>query len=81
MSEQDIQKLLAVFETQGVLSNIGGVNKFRTVKDMKGTVLESEAAFNSAMDQSKNRKVPGRTFLLPLPSHCLDLIKFLLSSV
>jgi len=59
MGEDEIKKLLSVFETSGVVSNIGGVNKFRTVEDMKDTMMDSEEAFQAAMSQSKNRKLPG----------------------
>jgi len=59
MTERDISKLLSVFGTQGVLSSHGGISKFRTVNDMRDTVNESDAAFNVALDASRNRKLPG----------------------
>jgi len=59
MSEDEIKKLMSVFETSGVISNIGGVHKFRTVDDMKETMMDTEDAYHAAMDQSKNRKLPG----------------------
>ena len=59
MTERDISKLLSVFDTQGVLSSHGGISKFRTVNDMRDTVNESDAAFNVALDASRNRKLPG----------------------
>merc|ERR1719232_2074913 len=59
MTERDISKLLSVFDTQGVLSSHGGIAKFRTVNDMRDTMNESDAAFNVALDASRNRKIPG----------------------
>jgi len=59
MTETDISKLLSVFDTPGVLSSHGGIAKFRTVSDMRDTINESDAAFNTAIDASRNRKIPG----------------------
>ena len=40
----------------GVVSDIGGITKFRTMADMKDTMLDSEEAFNKAISNSKNRQ-------------------------
>jgi len=61
LTEGDISKLLSVFDTQGVLSSHGGIAKFRTVNDMRDTMNESDAAFNTALDASRQSRkaIPG----------------------
>ena len=66
LTEGDISKLLSVFDTQGVLSSHGGIAKFRTVNDMRDTMNESDAAFNTALDASRQSRkaIPGSKSLL-----------------
>jgi hypothetical protein len=40
----------------GVVSNIGGITKFRTMADMKDTVLGSQEAFDKAINITKSKK-------------------------
>ena len=48
-----------IFAFLGVLSNIGGVRKYRKVSDMKETIAGSDAAFGDAINAARNRKLPG----------------------
>ena len=43
----------------GVLSNIGGVRKYRKVSDVQDLITGTDAAFGSAIDAARNRKLPG----------------------
>ena len=79
LTEGDISKLLSVFDTQGVLSSHGGIAKFRTVNDMRDTMNESDAAFNTALDASRQsrKQVPGSKYprlLLTLISGTIPLL-------
>ena len=39
----------------GVVSNIGGITKFRTMADMKDTVMDTRDAFDKAITNTKKR--------------------------
>jgi hypothetical protein len=56
MSDDDVAKLMSVFDSQGVLANIGGVRKFRKISDIEGTIRDTDAAFGDAIDASRNKK-------------------------
>ena len=40
----------------GVVSSIGGITRFRTMADMKGTIQDSQDAFDTALSNAKNRQ-------------------------
>ena len=46
----------------GILSNIGGVRKFRKISDIKDTIAGSDAAFGDAIDACRNKKLPGSKY-------------------
>lgn len=48
-----------VFFTLGVVSDIGGITKFRTLHDLKDTIQETNSAFDMAINQAKNRPKVG----------------------
>ncbi len=43
----------------GVISDIGGITKFRTIHDLKDTIQETNSAFDVAINQAKNRPKVG----------------------
>jgi len=57
MSEDDVTKLMSVFDNQGVLTKIGGIRKFRKVSDIQGSIRETDKAFSDAMAASKKKSV------------------------
>ena len=46
----------------GVVSSIGGITKIRKMSDMRNTVLDSQDAFDTAINNAKNRQVVGSKF-------------------
>jgi len=67
MSEDDVAKLMSVFDNQGVLTKIGGVRKFRKVSDIDGTISGVDKAFGDAIDGAKRqtKKSSGAGWLYP----------------
>jgi hypothetical protein len=59
MSEEDVNKLMSVFDSQGVLSKIGGVRKYRKISDIENTIKDADNAFADAIDSAHNKKTPG----------------------
>jgi len=48
--------LKPVFLSTGIVSSIGGIARFRTMADMKGTIQDSQDAFDNALTNAKNRQ-------------------------
>jgi len=61
MSEDDVAKLMSVFDNQGVLTKIGGVRKFRKISDVNSTVSGVDKAFGAAIEgaQRQSKKSTG----------------------
>ena len=49
----------------GVLSNIGGVRKYRKISDIQDVITGTDAAFGSAIEAARNRKLPGSKYNWP----------------
>merc|ERR1712223_105114 len=55
MSEDDVAKLMSVFDNQGVLTKIGGVRKFRKISDVNSAISGVDKAFGDAIDGAKRQ--------------------------
>merc|ERR1719232_1650788 len=59
VTDEDVNKLMQVFETSGVVSTgPGGVTRLRKISDLRNTLEGTSRAFDEAIEASQNRESP-----------------------
>merc|ERR1712062_472507 len=58
VTDEDVNKLLAVFQTQGVVSSVGGVTRLRKISDIRNTLERANRSFDVAIENAQNAEAP-----------------------
>jgi len=58
VTDEDVNKLMTVFNTSGVVSSNSGVVRIRKISDLRNTLEKTNKAFDAALDAAKNRESP-----------------------
>jgi hypothetical protein len=58
VTDEDVNKLMTVFHTSGVVSSAGGVTRLRKISDLRKTLEDTNSAFDAAMEMASNRDGP-----------------------
>lgn len=55
VTDEEVNKLMTVFHTSGVVSSAGGVTRLRKISDLRKTLEATNDAFDAAMEMAANR--------------------------
>merc|ERR1712029_514665 len=58
VTDEEVNKLLAVFQTQGVVSSVGGVTRLRKISDIRNTLERANRSFDVAIENAQNAEAP-----------------------
>merc|ERR1711953_1182841 len=58
VTDEEVNKLLAVFQTQGVVSSVGGVTRLRKISDIRNTLERANMSFDVAIENAQNAEAP-----------------------
>merc|ERR1719225_597129 len=58
VTDEEVNKLMTVFHTSGVVSSAGGVTRLRKISDLRKTLEATNDAFDAAMEMAANREGP-----------------------
>merc|ERR1719323_1953123 len=58
VTDEEVNKLLAVFQTQGVVSSVGGVTRLRKISDIRNTLEATSRSFDEAIENAQNAEAP-----------------------
>jgi len=58
VTDEEVNKLLAVFQTQGVVSSVGGVTRLRKISDIRNTLEATSRSFDEAITNAQNAEAP-----------------------
>ena len=58
VTDEDVSKLMQVFETSGIVSSAGGVTRLRKMSDLRNTLEATSRSFDQAIEEAQNREVP-----------------------
>jgi len=58
VTDAEVNNLLKVFETSGIVSSTGGVVRLRKISDLRNTLEGTAAAFDQAIEDAHNKESP-----------------------
>jgi hypothetical protein len=58
VTDAEVNNLLKVFETSGIVSSTGGVVRLRKISDLRNTLEGTAAAFDQAINDAHNKESP-----------------------
>merc|ERR1712029_1105557 len=58
VTDEEVNKLLAVFQTQGVVSSVGGGTRLRKISDIRNTLERANRSFDVAIENAQNAEAP-----------------------
>merc|ERR1719195_1990409 len=58
VTDEEVNKLMTVFHTSGVVSSAGGVTRLRKISDLRKTLEATNDAFDAAMEMAANMEGP-----------------------
>merc|ERR1719219_3286174 len=58
VTDAEVNNLLKVFETSGIVSSTGGVVRLRKISDLRNTLEGTAAAFDQAIESAHNKESP-----------------------